>query len=483
MTIKRNVILLICLLSYVLWANIAYALEPVRIDGIYYSTLQDAYDDAMYGDTIQSRNAVFCEDLYLDDNNTSVTLEGGYNDDFSAIIGKTFLGGNLFVSGGSATIENYLLQDELQCGSGFSDPKTLLPVDDGVSLFGWSVAINGDYAIVGAYAEEEDSDRGAVYIFHKTGPDEWDSGTKIKTGSWIGASVAISGDYAIASDRGQSAYIFKRTGTNTWDSGTLITPTGPEKWSEIGNSVAISGDYVIMGATFGEGSVPGAAYIFQRTGLNSWSSATRIAAADGEDGDYFGSSVDINGDYAVVGASRENDGGTYAGAAYIFQRTGPNSWGSGTKIVAPDAEADDRFGWSVAISGDYAVVGAIKEDEGGSNAGAAYMFRRTGSDSWDFDIKIMAPDTLHGLFGNSVEIDGDFTVVGALGYGGAAYVFKRTGTGSWDSGIKLFVPNSLYFGQSVSISNGNVIVGDAMNGTPAASGTTPDTAYIFLKNP
>ena len=97
----------------------------------------------------------------------------------------------------------------------------------------------------------------------------------------------------------------------------------------------------------------------------------------------FGDSVAISGDYAIVGASGEDAGGNAAGAAYIFRRTGTNSWDAGVKIVAFDVQSSDTFGRSVAISGDYAVVGANGEDAGGDAAGAAYIFHRTGTNSWD----------------------------------------------------------------------------------------------------
>ena len=99
----------------------------------------------------------------------------------------------------------------------------------------------------------------------------------------------------------------------------------------------------------------------------------KILATDPDPGDYFGSSVAISGDYAIVGAWAEGEGGSNAGAAYIYWRTGLNTWGEGIKILATDPEANAHFGNSVAISGDYAIGGAWSENEGGSNSGAAYM--------------------------------------------------------------------------------------------------------------
>jgi hypothetical protein len=185
--------------------------------------------------------------------------------------------------------------------------------------------------------------------------------------------------------------------------------------------VAISGDYAIVGAYFNgeKGYQAGAAYIFHRTG-DSWDTGTKILAADGAALDYFGYSVAIDGKYAIVGAYLNDEKGTDAGAAYIFHRT-DDSWDTGTKIVAPDAAAIDWFGRSVGISGDYVIVGANLNDEKGTDAGAAYIFHRAG-DSWDTGTKIVAPDTLGG-FGNSSAISENYAIVGNGNSVGAAYLY------------------------------------------------------------
>jgi hypothetical protein len=156
-----------------------------------------------------------------------------------------------------------------------------------------------------------------------------------------------------------------------------------------GSSVGISGDYAIVGARFGDGGYgdpienAGAAYVFRRTGVNTWdTTGVKITAPDAQTDDRFGSSVGISGDYAIVGASGEDGGDgdplSDAGAAYVFHRTGVNTWDAGIKIMAPDVQASDRFGDSVAISGDYAIIGAYAEDGGDGdpleNAGAAYIY-------------------------------------------------------------------------------------------------------------
>ena len=259
----------------------------------------------------------------------------------------------------------------------------------------------------------------------------------------------------------------------------LLAPDA-QAYDYFGISVALSGDYALVGANAEE------AYIFRRTGLSSWDGGFKITATDAQAGNYFGSSVAISGDYALVGASGDDAGGSLAGAAYIFRRTGTNSWDGGTKLLAPDTQTYDLFGWSVAISGDYALVGAVEEDAGGSEAGAAYIFRRTGTNSWDGGAKLTAPDAQAGdMFGWSVAISGDYALVGAHResargeWAGAAYIFRRTGTTSWDSGIKLTAPDAQAydrFGSSVAISGEYALVGAAQKD---AGGSNAGAAYIF----
>ncbi|MBT3947423.1 MAG: hypothetical protein HOF39_04615, partial [Candidatus Marinimicrobia bacterium] len=88
--------------------------------------------------------------------------------------------------------------------------------------------------------------------------------------------------------------------------------------------------------------------------FGQWHQQAKINASDKASGDNFGNSVSINGDYAIVGA--KNDGGYSEGAAYIFIRSG-TSWSEQAKLIASDKERNDDFGTSVAISGDYAIIG------------------------------------------------------------------------------------------------------------------------------
>ncbi len=327
---------------------------------------------------------------------------------------------------------------------------------DQADQFGYSVSISGDYAIVGARLEDLDDVgefAGAAYIFHRTGDNSWtdDPVANIlpdepSSYAYYGNSVSISGDYAIVGayheyeggSRAGAAYIFHRTGTNTWDTGTRIVSSDPDADDYFGQSVSISGDYAIVGAYLED--TTGAAYIFHRTGTNTWGEVTRKISSDTPVAyDHFGYSVSISGDYAIVGADQEDGSGTDAGAVYIFHRTGTNTWDGGIKKTASDAQDSDYFGHSVSISGDYAIVGAYREDEEGSNAGAAYIFHRTGTNTWEEVEKNTATYAYQGdYYGCAAAISSDHSIVGAYGayYNyGAAYISDLSNTessvGTW----------------------------------------------------
>ena len=140
-----------------------------------------------------------------------------------------------------------------------------------------------------------------------------------------------------------------------------------------GTSVAIRGDYAIS-SSYSDDGEKGSAYIFYKSG-GTWTQQTKLVASDAAGSDRFGWSVAIDGDYAIIGSERDDDP-TDSGSAYIFKRSG-TSWTQQSKLTASDAAATDYFGYSVGISGDYAIVGAWKEDAGGTDAGAAYIFKGT----------------------------------------------------------------------------------------------------------
>ena len=402
------------------------------------------------------------------------------------------------------------------------EPEGKLVADDDTGTlerFGTSVAISGDTAIVGASdAAESGVACGAAYVFERNG-DTWDQQDKLvpgdgAPGDLFGVSVDISDDTAIVGarqddDKGDvsgSAYIFRREGVSWFQQTKLVAPDGAEH-DYLGISVAISGDTAIVGANGDDdqGEASGSAYIFTAPEFSGLQSLTmdpagnhlyaiapeenalvvldatdlsvrqalvpaqvkpKLVANDGSAGDEFGRSVAIFGDTAIVGAYGDDDEGNESGSAYIFRREGDN-WIQQTQLLAGDGAAGNHFGESVAISGDTVIVGASGDDDKGTNSGSAYVFRRDDSE-WGQPIKLTAVDgAAFDYFGESVAISGDTVIVGASldddkgTNSGSAYVFRWNGD-SWVQQTKLLAGDGAegdYFGASVAISGDTVVVG------------------------
>jgi len=376
--------------------------------------------------------------------------------------------------------------------AGWPEVDKLLAADGAASdYFGYSVSVSGDYAIVGAdHDDDNGSDSGSAYIFYYDGTSWFEQAKLLASGGasdYFGRSVFISGDRAIVGAHfgdgievnSGLAYIFKRYGTS-WSRHKLTALDGAVN-DFFGYSVSISGDYAIVGA-YGDLVSSGSAYIFNRIGAR-WIEQAKLLAADFFAGDNFGRSVSISGDYAIIGAWGDDDNGTDSGSAYIFKRDG-TSWIQQAKLLASDAAAGDNFGISVSLSGDYGIVGAYWDDDKGS----AYIFFYNGT-SWSEQAKLTASDGANNdRFGFSVSISGDYAVIGADydddngSYSGSAYIFKRDGT-SWSQQAKLIAADGAagdWFGYSVSVSGDYAIVGasgDDDNGSASGS------AYMYLRLP
>ncbi len=188
-----------------------------------------------------------------------------------------------------------------------------------------------------------------------------------------------------------------------------------------GSSVAISGNTAIVGAP-GHAKAAGRAYVFART-PTGWAQADELKGSDTITGDFFGNSVAISGNTAVVGAGQHAKN---AGRAYVFTKTAAG-WKQVAQLTGSDTVSGDEFGHSVAISGKTVVVGAYAHAE----AGCAYVFTKTAT-GWKQVAELKGSDTVAGdSFGTSVAVSGNTAVVGAEFHAeaGRAYVFIKTATG------------------------------------------------------
>ena len=206
----------------------------------------------------------------------------------------------------------------------------------------------------------------------------------------------------------------------------------------------------------------------------TWTEQQELAASDGFVGDQFGWSVSVSGDTAVIGAVSKNNA---QGAAYVLVRSG-GAWTQQQELTAFDGAADDYFGFSASVSGDTAVIGAWnKTINSQSGQGAAYVFVRSGG-VWTRQQELTASDgAWDDAFGYSVSVSGDTAVIGAPG-NGAAYVFVRSG-GTWSKQQELTASDETagdYFGYSVSVSGGTALIG------ASAKNTNQGAAYVFVQS-
>jgi MYXO-CTERM domain-containing protein len=319
-------------------------------------------------------------------------------------------------------------------------------------LFGESVAVSGTLAVVGApsHTVSGHAQAGAAYVWVQSG-STWSQQQELTAsdaakGDGFGQSVAVSGTIVVVgapyhtvgghSEAG-AAYVFVQSGT-TWSQQQELTAGDAAASDAFGNSVAVSGTTAVVGAPFHEAnghSESGAAYVFTQAGT-TWSQQQELTAGDGATADLFGFSVAVSGSIALVGAYQHTVGTTVsAGAAYVWVQSG-TTWSTQQELTASDGAISDFFGYSVSVSGTTAIVGALQHNVGTFvSAGAAYVWTQSGT-TWTQQAELTASDgAADDLFGYSVAVSAGTVIVGALQHevgtnaqAGSAYAFTRSGT-------------------------------------------------------
>ena len=265
-------------------------------------------------------------------------------------------------------------------------------------------------------------------------------------------------------------YIWQSSDVTTLPSNEMIiTASDGADSDQFGASVAVGNNRIVVGA-YGDddnGSTSGSAYIYNLNGTNE----IKITPSDNAAADRFGQSVAIGHSRIVVGAYGDDDNGSDSGSAYIFDLAGNQL----SKIIPSDGAAGDRFGVFVAIGNNKIVVGAYGDDDNGSDSGSAYIYDLDGTN----EIKLIAYDaTSNDFFGISVAIGNGRIVVGAPGinsFSGAAYIFDLAGNQLSKITASDGVANCS-FGQSVAIGNGRIVVGAPGDNR---GGYRLGSAYIF----
>jgi hypothetical protein len=313
--------------------------------------------------------------------------------------------------------------------------------------FGNSLAVTSSKLLVGAPGE--DSARGAVYAYTNVS-GEWNRTQVIQPSDsglsdYFGYSVAISGTTAVigayvyggpSQPSTGKAYIYDYV-NGAWTETAVLHASDEHIYNFFGYSVAIAGSTVLIGAPHMAGTTPGpgAVYVFNRGPLASWTQTQILTSHDGGTLDRFGYSIAMNGTTALVGAPRLNNLNPRPGAAYVFTASS-GTWSEQQEIAASTYQILDEFGTAVALSGNVAVVGApTYEVNGNANQGKAFVFRLAGG-TWSQTQAIsIAQGSAHDLFGSSAALSNGTLLVGAseatiLGQAnqGAAYLFADSGT-------------------------------------------------------
>ena len=394
------------------------------------------------------------------------------------------------------TVFNSSFPRRLQTAPLYVERDKLLAGDGGAGdWFGTSVAISGDYFAFGA--PQHGDSKGSAYIFRTT-----DDGITysqvvdldgVASDIFFGWSVAMSGDILVVGASCPSyydscgtygsaygtAYVFRTTnGGATWPRvARLIAPDASAE-NRFGSAVATSGEVVVIAAPLDEGhkarAGSGAVYVWRTTdGGATYAWVAKLYAADSAVDDRFGRSVAIYGSIIAIGAVfGDASGASDTGAVYIFRTTDNGAtWVQTAKLTASDATSNDLFGCAVAIDGNTVVIGAYKDDDGGTDSGSAYVFRTTDDGATYAEVaKLTASDAAEGdYFGFSVAIDGGTVVIGAYGdddggdASGSVYVFRTTNGGTtYVEMAKLTAADAAaddHFGYSVAINGSFIAIG------------------------
>jgi hypothetical protein len=367
--------------------------------------------------------------------------------------------------------------------------------------FGAALALDGNTALVGAHEYTSTPSyalTGAVYVFVRNGTN-WTQQARLLAGDAddgdaFGRALALEGDTALigapnnavtAGGQG-SAYVFIRNGS-TWTQQQRLMAINAGLDDHFGNAVALSGEKALIGAYLYGSDDRGAVFTFVR-GATGWTQTDRFFAPNPTAGAQFGVSLALDGDTAVVGASRGlYQPGVDQHSAYVFARLG--DWEPVRQFGPELGTADDRFGYAVALDGDTVLVGAYRGDATAIDQGAAYAFVLRDSRHLEQQ-KLTANDGgVSEYFGHAVALSGDTLAVGARGDSiganprqGSVYIFTRSGA-TWTLQQKITAADGAaddYFGFAVALSGDTLAVG--AYGDDISGLANVGSVYIFTRN-
>ena len=366
--------------------------------------------------------------------------------------------------------------------------------------FGVSVVVHGDTAMIGAQQAMIDGNegQGAVYVFQRSN-GVWRRTQKLVANAGqafdlfgdaiaFNATTALIGAYgtAVNDNFSQGAvYVFTLV-DGSWTQAQEITVADGQMFDNFGYSIGLSGTTAIIGADgaqVGDNGFQGTAYVFDGAS-GTWTQTQKLTAGDGGIGDIFGYSVALDGNRAMIGAYANNQ---YQGAVYVYALDN-GSWTQTQKLVAGDGSPNTYFGYATALSGSTLLVGAWGANPNGNDMqGSAYVFTESNG-SWTQVQQLFASDAApHDKFGHSVALQGTTALIGADGWSnstaqGAVYAFDAT-SGVFVQTQRLVASDgapSYQFGLPVTLDGTTALVGSWLWLAP--DGKMPGAAYFFELN-
>lgn len=391
-----------------------------------------------------------------------------------------------------------------------TDRSTPAPITtDTLASIGHDLAMDGDYALIGSW-------QGGAAVFKQDAgqPGSWNPLKFLPIPHQYGGSaVALQGDYAFVgspfeqlsgAQRGK-VYIYQKDagGPDNWGLVQTLTPSGPLASNVIGDafgySLDVDGGLLVVGAR-GRGS----AFVYEfEANTSTWLEVKELQASDAGTYQYVGHAVGVEGDFVMLTAHMENEDGqganplTYAGAVYVFQRDegGANNWGQTQKLVASDRAAYAQFGWHLALDGNYLAIGAPVEANG---TGAVYVFEQDagGPGLWGEIKKLTPSTTLPVRMDIQLALEGDLLLVGTpldetdengsnpMATAGSVLIFDRQagGANNWGQVQKLVASNrdaDDFYGYSVAISGGNLLVGAPRHNYEPGTIANPQFGMVY----
>jgi len=362
-------------------------------------------------------------------------------------------------------------------------PTYLIEFPDLVSgdNFGQKVAINDSLLFISAPGASGQNSKSGRVMIYSDADSGWVNEGELESlyrnsDMAFGSSISFDKDRVLVgapfADSGDKeagiAMIFERDNEGNWKQATTLEPDSVQWMAHFGSSVAISGDIAVVGAIFGKSKngATGAAYVFEHQEDGRWKQTARLRPSKLSEGDRFGSSVALSGNTAVIGSEYNSEIAEKAGAVFIFEKKNDASWEEITKLSIGYEES--YFGYDVAMSGDEIVVGAPWY----SYKGGVFVYNKKANGSWE-ETTILTPNqkgtNSNDKFGTAVDISEDRILVGAphginpeSDFTGQVYLFEKNEDNSWGEGKQLTLPQNLndsYLGGSVALSSDRVVVG------------------------